>query len=122
MLVTAEVSNLERSREVRPLQPENIEFIVVTAEVSNLERSREVRPLQPENISAILVTAEVSKPVTSREVRPEQPENIYAIVVTSEVSVAESPIKEILFDEPRLPKLNAVTNVITLLEFIGIFC
>ena len=38
-----------------------------------LERSREVKDEQPENISLILLTFEVSKLVRSRVVKDEQP-------------------------------------------------
>ena len=41
------MSKLERSREVKDLQPENILLISVTSEVSKLERSRAVKEEQP---------------------------------------------------------------------------
>ena len=50
------MSKLERSREVKDSQPENISLISVTFKVSKLERSRAVKDAQPENILLISVT------------------------------------------------------------------
>ena len=46
---------------VKDLHQQNIHSILVTFEVSKLERSRAVREEQPENILPISVTCEVSK-------------------------------------------------------------
>ena len=73
ILVTAEVSKLDKSMEVSLEQFPNIPSILVTAEVSKLDKSREVRAEHPANMKVILlVTAEVSKFDKSREVRDEQ--------------------------------------------------
>ena len=50
MSVTDEVSQPERSRDVREEQPENALSMSVTFEVSQPERLRDVREVQPENI------------------------------------------------------------------------
>ena len=47
MLVTVEVSKLERLRVVKDLQSLNIPLISLTIEVSKLERSRVVKDAQP---------------------------------------------------------------------------
>ena len=59
MLVTFEVSKLERARVGKDAQSENIPLMLVTVEVSKPESSREVKDLQPENILPIFVTCEV---------------------------------------------------------------
>jgi len=61
ILVTSEVSKLERSSAVKEEQPENIQYIFVTFEVSKLERSSDVKDEQPRNILVILTTSEVLK-------------------------------------------------------------
>ena len=50
---------MERFRDLKSEQPENIDLISVTAEVLKLETLRDVKLEQPENISPISVTAEL---------------------------------------------------------------
>ena len=84
--MTFDVSKLDKSREVKFEQPENIYVISVTSDVSKLDKSREVKFEQPENIKDILVTFDVSKLDKSREVKLKQPRNIHDISVTFDVS------------------------------------
>ena len=46
ILVTWDVSKVERPRTVKLLQSENMKLILVTWDVSKVDRSRLVRPLQ----------------------------------------------------------------------------
>ena len=47
--------------------------MLVTADVSKLDRSREARDEQPRNMFDIFVTPDVSRPDRSTEARDEQP-------------------------------------------------
>ena len=82
MLVTFWVLKCDKSREVKPLQSENILFMSVTFCVLKCDTSREVKRKQPLNIPPMSVTFWVLKCDTSREVRPEQPVNISPMFVT----------------------------------------
>ena len=66
----------------------------VTAEVLKLERFKDVKPEQPENIALISVTLEVLKLETLRDDdrKLEQSLNILLIFVTSEVLRFSSPL------------------------------
>lgn len=60
MLVTLDVSNDDKSSEVKEEQPENINDRSVAFEVSKLERSNDARDKHPWNARPILVAFEVS--------------------------------------------------------------
>ena len=59
MFCTFSALKLERSREVKFWQKENIEPMFCTFSVLKLERSREVKFWQSPNISSIVVTLDV---------------------------------------------------------------
>ena len=59
MLVTFWVLKCDKSREVKPEHPQNIQRISVTFWVLKCDKSREVKPEQPENIQPMSFTSEV---------------------------------------------------------------
>jgi len=68
MLVTAEVSNLLKSRLVRALQPEKVESRFVSKGVLMVLKSTLVRDEHPENIEDMSLTSVDSNPLKSMEV------------------------------------------------------
>ena len=56
-----------------------------------LDKSKEVKPEHPENIQPISFTFWVLKCDKSKEVKPEQPENIRRMYFTSEVLRYSNP-------------------------------
>lgn len=91
ILVTLEVTKLERSREAKEEQPKNILSIRETFEVSKLERSIVFKSEQSENMPIIFVTFEVSKQERSSSVKAEQCKKIQLISVTCEVLRYSNP-------------------------------
>jgi hypothetical protein len=98
----------------------NIQYILVTFDVSKLEKSIVVIALHFPNIPAIFVTCEVSKFDKFTDVRAMQLSNILLIFVTPEVSKYSKPVilvKEVIplnkyADEPlKLILLQIVTLV-----------
>ena len=82
---TFEVLKLDKSKEVKNEQPENILSISSTLEVLKLDKSNEVKIEQSANIECIFVTSEVSKLDKFNELSDLQLQNIFSIKVTSEV-------------------------------------
>ena len=77
MLVTLLVSNLETSRVVRLMQPENMSLMFVTLLVFQLEpKSMVVRLIQLANMLCMFVTWLVSHLETSRVARLSQLKNM----------------------------------------------
>ena len=56
MEVTFWVLKCDKSREVKPEQPENMKLMSVTFWVLKLDKSKEVKPEQPQNIPRMSVT------------------------------------------------------------------
>ena len=99
MFVTALVSNIDTSRDVKELQFSNIQLISVTPLVLKLlDNVSDVNPLQPANILCVYARLdEVLKFDRSKDVILLQFKNI------SDVVVAAAPLK--LLDKVRLVKL-----------------
>ena len=85
MLLTSDVSKLERSRVLSEVQPKNMPHISVRFEVSKCERSR-VSTIVPENMRCMFLTCEVSKLDVSSEESFEQFTNMSDMSVTLKVS------------------------------------
>ena len=88
MLVTFEVSQLERSRAMGVVRPASMPPMLVTLLVFQPEiELRSVMRDKLENILPMLVTFEVSHPARElRSVREEQPENMSIMLVVCDTS------------------------------------
>ena len=87
--VTFDVSNPDKSSEVKEMQFSNIARISVTFDVSKPERSTDPREVQSKNMECISETADVSKLDRSMVVRAGQEANIKLISVTPVVTASE---------------------------------
>ena len=88
-LVTAEVSNPDKSIDLSDEQLPNMPLMSVTAEVVNPVKVSDVSAEQLPSIEAMLVTAEVLRPDRSSVASDEQPKNMLLILVTAEVSMPD---------------------------------